>query len=60
MDLVERVCTAYAWQRALGHETVRDSLCCIVRDPVHPDVWDANHVSAVRTRTATIVSALIN
>ena len=36
MDLVERVSTAYVWQRALGHETVRDSLCCIVRDPAHP------------------------
>jgi GNAT superfamily N-acetyltransferase len=26
MDIVERVCTAYAWQRALDHDTVRDPL----------------------------------
>jgi len=52
MDIVERVCTAYAWQRALGHATIRDSLCCIVWDRAHPDVWDANHVSGVRARTA--------
>ena len=45
MELVERVSAAYAWQRALGHEAVQDSLCCIVRDAEHPDVWDANHVS---------------
>jgi GNAT superfamily N-acetyltransferase len=55
MDLVERVSTAYAWQRALGHETTQDSLCCLVKDPAHPDVWDANHVSAVRARTATAI-----
>jgi len=51
MDIVEKVSAAYAWQRALGHEIVQDSFCCIVRDPAHPDVWDANHVSGIRAHT---------
>lgn len=59
MDIVERVSTAYAWQRALGHETVRDSLCCIVRDPAYPDVWDANHVSSVRASTTAEIDQVL-
>jgi GNAT superfamily N-acetyltransferase len=59
MDIVEKVSTAYAWQRALGHETVRDSLCCIVRDPAHPDVWDANHVSGVRANTTAEIDQVL-
>lgn len=55
---IEAVSGAYAWQRALGHETMQDSLCCIVRDLAHPDVWDANHVSGVRARTAAEIDAV--
>jgi hypothetical protein len=59
MDLVDRVCTAYAWQRALGHDTVRHPLCCMVRDRAHPEVWDANHVSQVRARTAAEIEQVL-
>jgi hypothetical protein len=59
MDIVERVCTAYAWQRALGHNTMRDPFCCLVWDRVHPDVWDANHVSEVRARTAADIARVL-
>jgi len=59
MNIVERVSVAYAWQRALGHEIVQDSLCCIVRDPVHPDVWDANHVSGVRASTTAEIGQVL-
>ncbi|HJY81446.1 MAG TPA: GNAT family N-acetyltransferase [Candidatus Binatia bacterium] len=59
MDIVERVSAAYAWQRALGHEAVQDSLCCIVRDPAHPDVWDANHVSGVRASTTAEIDQVL-
>ncbi len=59
MNLIERVSAAYAWQRALGHETVQDSLCCIVSDPVHPDVWDANHVSSVRASTTAEIDQVL-
>jgi GNAT superfamily N-acetyltransferase len=59
MDIVERVCAAYAWQRALGHDTVRDPLCCTVSDRVHPDVWDANHVSKVRARMTADIDQVL-
>jgi GNAT superfamily N-acetyltransferase len=52
MDIIEKVCAAYSWQRALGHEGAADLLCRVVRDPEHPNVWDANHVSEVRARNA--------
>ena len=51
MDLVERICTAYAWQRALGHETTREPLCTVVRDAARPQLLGANHVSLVRAYT---------
>jgi len=59
MDTVERVSAAYAWQRALGHETAQNSLCCIVSDPAHPDVWDANHVSGVRASTTAEIEQVL-
>ncbi len=59
MELVERVSAAYAWQRALGHQAVQDSLCCIVRDPEHPDVWDANHVSSVRASATAEIDQVL-
>jgi GNAT superfamily N-acetyltransferase len=59
MDIVERVCTAYAWQRALGHDTVREPLCWIVSDRAHPDVWDANHVSGVRASTTVDIDQVL-
>jgi GNAT superfamily N-acetyltransferase len=58
-DIVERVSAAYVWQRALGHDTVQDSLCCIVRDPTHPDVWDANHISGVRVSTTAEIDQVL-
>jgi hypothetical protein len=59
MDIVARVCTAYAWQRALGHNTVRDPFCCLVWDRAHPDVWDANHISEVRACTAADIDQVL-
>ncbi len=50
---------AYAWQRALGHATARKPLCSLVWDRAHPDVWDANHVSEVRARTAAEVEQVL-
>jgi len=58
-DISERVCAAYAWQRALGHQSVRDDSCRIVTDRAHPDVWDANHVSEVRARTAADIERVL-
>jgi GNAT superfamily N-acetyltransferase len=51
VELVQRVCAAYAWQRALGHETSNERLCTVVRDVVRPQLWAANHVSQVHAHT---------
>jgi GNAT superfamily N-acetyltransferase len=59
VTLTERACAAYAWQRALGHETIAGPLCRVVRDPAHPDVWDANHVSAVRAATSPEIARVL-
>ena len=58
-DLVSDLCAAYAWQRALGHEVIEAAHCRIVRDPAHPDVWDANHVSGVRAAGAEEIEAVM-
>ena len=34
-------------------------LCCIVRNPAHPDVWDANHVSSVRASTTAEIGQVL-
>jgi len=44
---------------ALGHNIVRDPCCCLVWDRAHPDVWDANHVSEIRARTAADIDQVL-
>lgn len=58
-DLVSRVCRAHAWQRALGHDVVTLPFCRIVRDPAHPNVWDANHVSHIRAAAPDDIAAVL-
>jgi GNAT superfamily N-acetyltransferase len=60
VDLIERVCTAYAWQRALGHEATRDALCTVVRDTEHPELWAANHVSLVRAHDPSEIAEVLD
>jgi GNAT superfamily N-acetyltransferase len=50
-DLIERVCSAYAWQRALGNATTRTDLAWFVRDASNPEIWSANHASQIRATT---------
>jgi GNAT superfamily N-acetyltransferase len=56
---VARICSAYAWQRALGHPSFDDGLCRIVVDAAHPDLWDANHVSAVRAASPAEIDQVL-
>jgi hypothetical protein len=58
-QLIERLCNAYAWQRARGHATAQEPTCRIVWDREHPDVWDANHVSDVRAATAAEIDTVL-
>lgn len=59
MDILDRVCAAYAWQRALGHATEQKPWCRLVWDRAHPDVWDVNHVSEVRAPTPADVDQVL-
>lgn len=43
----KQIVEAYHWQRALGHEVIQTPYGSIIADRTQPDVWDANHVSAV-------------
>jgi GNAT superfamily N-acetyltransferase len=60
VDLVERVCAAYSRQRALGHQSACDALCRVVSDERHPQLWAANHVSAVRARTHAEIAEVMH
>lgn len=58
-EIVERVCTAFAWQRALGNDITRTDLAWLVTNRADPNVWDANHVSQVRARTAAEIENVL-
>src|SRR5271156_4167915 len=50
-DLARMIAEAYRWQRRLGNTQIAAPGCCIVADPLHPDVWDSNHADDVTART---------
>jgi GNAT superfamily N-acetyltransferase len=58
-DLIERVCTAYAWQRGLGNQVEAGPLCQVVSDRSHPNIWDANHVGLIRAATSREIEAVL-
>ncbi len=50
-DLARSIAEAYRWQRRLGNTQIALPYCHIVADPVHPNVWDANHADEVTAQT---------
>lgn len=48
---LEALAEAHDWCEALGHSAAQSRHGRIVRDPGHPEVWSANHMSGVRART---------
>jgi GNAT superfamily N-acetyltransferase len=50
-NLARTIAESYRWQRRLGNTQIAAPSCCIVVDPVHPDVWDSNHADDVTART---------
>ena len=48
---LEALAEAHDWCEALGHAPAASRHGRIVRDPDHPEVWSANHMSGVRART---------
>lgn len=57
--LTQRAFTTDHGFMALGHSTFEAEGASFVRDPAHPDVYDANHVRAVRTATPEGVARLL-
>ncbi|WP_279356009.1 GNAT family N-acetyltransferase [Methylobacterium indicum] len=52
LDLrLRTIVEAYRWQRGLGHQTVETQYARVVRNPDHPEVWDANHIDTVTAET---------
>jgi GNAT superfamily N-acetyltransferase len=50
MHIVERIAETYAWYQGYGNEVDEEPLATYVRNPQHPDVWVANHLSRVRAQ----------
>jgi hypothetical protein len=50
-DRVARlIAETYRWRLRLGARVFATSHCCVVADPAHPDVWDANHADDDRPK----------
>lgn len=58
-DLSHAVSMAATWHRSLGNETMRGPLCVFVRAPERPDVWSANHASAVTASTPREIDGVL-
>lgn len=59
MGWVDRMCQAYAYQRALGHDGVAGDHALYVIDRAHPDTWSSNHISRVRARTPSDIERVL-
>ena len=58
-DLVERACDTLAHYRALGNEVLDAPRALFVRNPDLPTVYDANHVSTVRTKVPSEIDDVL-
>jgi ribosomal protein S18 acetylase RimI-like enzyme len=58
LDLTRRIAETYRWHRRLGARVIETSCCCIVADPVHPGVWESNHVESVIAETDHEIDAV--
>lgn len=50
-ELLRRACEAVRTLGAMGGESRVHARVTLVRDPSHPQVWDANHACAIAART---------
>jgi GNAT superfamily N-acetyltransferase len=58
VDLARTIADAYRWQRRLGNLQIEAPHCHIVANPLHPDVWDANHADDVTAQTDSEIDAV--
>lgn len=54
-----QIVEAYHWQRELGNDVIQTPHCRIVKNATVPDVWDANHTSAVTAEHPDDIEALL-
>lgn len=54
-----KIIEAYHWQRELGNDVIQTPHCRIVKNAAMPDVWDANHASAVTAEHPDDIEALL-
>ena len=59
-DLAHAIAEAYRWQRRLGNAVIATPYCHIVANPLHPQVWDANHADNVTAKTDAEVNAVFD
>lgn len=52
MPRLEDIIETYAWYQGVGNQVQTDELARTVRNPDHPDIWVANHLSSVRAQSA--------
>lgn len=54
-----KIVDAYHWQRELGNDVIQTSHGRIVKNATMPDVWDANHASAVTAEHPDDIEAFL-
>jgi len=55
----KQIVEAYHWQRGLGHEMIQTPNGRIIANRAQPDVWDANHASAVTAESPGDIDDLL-
>lgn len=55
-----KIVDAYHWQRELGNDVIHTPQGRIVKNATVPDVWDANHASAVTAKHPDDIAALLS
>ena len=58
-DLSDKALAVNRAQLALGHEVIETEGAMLVRDRRVPDIWDANHITAVSAATAPDIERLL-
>ncbi len=54
-----KIVDAYHWQRELGNDVIQTPHGRIVKNATVPDVWDANHASAVTAKHPDDIETLL-
>lgn len=54
------IAETYRWHRGLGHSTRDLGHARIVVDPLHPNVWDANHADGISAETEDAIGAILD